>query len=357
MSRIPTLDTQIHRMKTLLRAMCDRVLVGLNVVVTHMDHPQEDELIKTIVLDSEVDNLEKEVDEAILQIFATQQPLAADLRLAYACAKITHHIERIGDAVESLSRQLAGKPLPYQSQTIALMMNETRSLFMRSYLAMFEGDNLQIHDIHQADDAVDNFYRELFSFARNLLIQKNNPQDVEEALRIINISSKLEKIADLSCNWAEQIDFAHNGLARKKLQKRKHKILFFDHDGGRSACLVACMLQQQLGDLFDIGVATCSPINSQDYTDVHALLEKLKISPEVFPLANFRTVTWARALMCIQIGKFALSSWDRELVPYKTVFLNWTQQWLELKETDPAIGKLQEKVTELSKILIRTKGR
>jgi phosphate uptake regulator len=336
MSRIPTLDTQIHRMKTLLRAMCDRVLVGLNVVVTHMDHPQEDELIKTIVLDSEVDNLEKEVDEAILQIFATQQPLAADLRLAYACAS---------------------KPLPYQSQTIALMMNETRSLFMRSYLAMFEGDNLQIHDIHQADDAVDNFYRELFSFARNLLIQKNNPQDVEEALRIINISSKLEKIADLSCNWAEQIDFAHNGLARKKLQKRKHKILFFDHDGGRSACLVACMLQQQLGDLFDIGVATCSPINSQDYTDVHALLEKLKISPEVFPLANFRTVTWARALMCIQIGKFALSSWDRELVPYKTVFLNWTQQWLELRETDPAISKLQEKVTELSKILIRTKGR
>ena len=356
LSKIPTLDTQIQRMKALLRAMCDRVLVGLNVVVTHMTHPQDEELIKTIVLDSEVDNLEKEVDEAILQIFATQQPLAADLRLTYACAKITHHIERIGDAVESLARQLAGKTLPIQSETIAAMMHETKSLFMRSYLAMFEGDTLQIHDIHQADDAVDNIHRELYAHARALLAQKTQAHDVEEALRLINISSKLEKVADLCCNWAEQIDFAQNGMSRKKLQKRKHKILFLDQDGGRSATFAACLLQHQLGSLFDLGVATCSSSENGDSSEGDALLAELGVAPERFPVAQFRTVTWVRTLMCIQIGKFALSSWDRERIPHKTVFLQWAHQLNTWKGSDHEFGKIQEKVNDLCKTLVRTKS-
>lgn len=116
MSRISGLEAQLSNVKSLLRTMCDAVNTGLATLVQHFEHPNPSRLIKIVVLDSEIDNLERAIDTSILQILATQQPLGYELRLAYACAKIAHHIERIGDAVESLARQLVNGDIPDQKK-------------------------------------------------------------------------------------------------------------------------------------------------------------------------------------------------------------------------------------------------
>lgn len=374
MARIPTLDVQLTHMKSLLRTMCDRVLAGLNVLTQHFEHPNADQLIKIVVLDTEVDNLESAVDNAILQIFATQQPLAYELRQAYACAKIAHHIERIGDAVESLARQLAGRHHDSHRDVIEHMLRDAKDLYRRSYAAMFEGDLSQIHEIHALDDKVDAWQKELYSNAREILYAQPGKADVENALQLLNIGTKLEKIADLSCNWAEQIDFAEHGAARRTLKKRKHRIVLMDEHFGHTASLAACFLHQSVRGLVDVSVISRHfghPLSILNFTD---LLTREKITPEVFPLARFETLSWSRCLMFIQLGEFELHEDEKDQIPYKTVRINWPNVSLpqgplndvasqatshqfsktDLPSLDIVIAAIRERTQQLTQILART---
>ncbi len=355
MTRIPTLDLQLSRMKSLLRSMCDRVLAGFGVVIAHLDSPLDEELIKIVVLDTEIDNLETEVDESILQIFATQQPMAYELRLVYATAKIAHHVERIGDALESLARQLAGKQGVMERDTLSLMMKETKDMFMRSYMAMFEGDLTQISDIHALDDKIDNWHRELYQTARHVLTECKDKAQVEEALQIINISSKLEKVADLCCNWAEQIDFAEHGLARRKIKRRKHRVVFVDEEESVVASLAASFLQESLHDLFDISVLTKSRSIRQGGALVYSdLLSREKITPQVFPVARLETMQWSRTLMLIMLGPCRLTETESELIPHKTVRLGWSELTLKNSDAETLLPNLRTRIDDLSHVLART---
>lgn len=339
MTRIPTLDEQLKNMKSLLRTMCDRVLTGLTVISQHLESPRPEQLVKIVVLDTEIDNMETAVDETVLQIFATQQPLAYELRLVYATAKIAHHIERVGDAVESLARQLASRQHRTHHDMIQKMLADTKDLFNRSYAAMFEGDLAQIHDIHLLDDKVDVWQRGLYSEARRILNGPADKSDVDNALQLINISTKLEKIADLCCNWAEQIDFAEHGNARRKLKKRKHRIVFMDDNRGLTASLAACFLSDAVKEFVDVSVITRSNARHISVLNFSDLLIREKVTPQVFPIGTLQAMQWNRCLMLIHLGQFELSQDERDQIPYKTVRLTWPEAQLRGEVLDWVAGQ------------------
>jgi phosphate uptake regulator len=325
MARIPTLEVQVRGMKALLQTMSDRVQAGLEVIERHLDHPDQESLIKLIVWDTEVDNLERAVDDTILQIFATQQPLAYYLRLAHAGAKIASFLERMGDAVESLARQLAARQGDAHKSVIMQMLSDTKDLFKRSYAAMFEGDLSQIQEIRILDDKVDAWQRELYFSARQILYESTDKSEVENALQLINIGTKLEKIADLCCNWAEQIDFAEHGTARRKLMRRKHRIAFMDDNFGFTASLAACYLSQSVGDLVNISVVTRSEGATISLLEFAEFFSQEQLTPQVFPIARMDSMQWNRTLMLVRLGNFDLDEEEGDLIPFKTVSLHWPE--------------------------------
>ncbi|WP_186645837.1 phosphate signaling complex PhoU family protein [Fluviispira vulneris] len=360
MSRISSLEMQLANVKSLLRTMCDAVHAGLQTLVQHFEHPNTNRLIKIVVLDSEIDNLERAIDASILQVFATQQPLGYELRLAYACAKIAHHVERIGDAVESLARQLVNGDVPEQKEIFLEMLLDTKNLFERSYTAMFDGDLSLIQEIHILDDKVDVKQRELNLIAKNIL-KKGNKKSIEKALKIISMSSKLEKIADLCCNWAEQIDFAENGMARRTLRKRKYRLVFIDNIGGMIASLVASFLYKNVKDIVELSVITTQSIKSNNILNFTNLLVDYEITPQIFPIARITTVNWNNCLMLIKLGKFELSEEESDIVPNKTVQIHWPEITIDPIdiENDPKKFKefanvLTRRTNQLAQIIART---
>ncbi|APJ03183.1 phosphate signaling complex PhoU family protein [Silvanigrella aquatica] len=347
MSRISSLEVQLSNVKSLLRTMCDAVNTGLLTLIQHFEHPNQDRLIKIVVLDSEIDNLERAIDTLILQILATQQPLGYELRLAYACAKIAHHIERIGDAVESLARQLVNGDIPEQKEIFLEMLNYSKDLFERSYGAMFEGDLTLIQEIHILDDKVDFKQRELNHIAKNIL-KKGTKSNIDNALRIISMSSKLEKIADLCCNWAEQIDIAENGMARRKIQKRKYRLVFLDDVGGMLASLAASILYQNVKDIVDLSVVATQPIKSNNILNFTNFLSEYEITPQIFPIARITSMNWNKALMLIILGNFELPKEELEVVPYKTVQIRWPEINFDPDEIENNPTKFKEFVNVLT---------
>jgi phosphate uptake regulator len=355
MARIASLESQIKHLKTLLRAMADRVLLSLDVMESHLKVSNNEDLFRVIVLDTEVDNMEKVIDKSILQIFATNQPLAYELRMTYAIAKIAHHIERIGDAVEGLARQLANRTSLAYNDIIASMLKEARVLFLRSYKAMFEGDLQQIQDIHEHDDVVDLLQRELYQTARYRLYSTAEKSEIDDSLKIINISIKLEKIADLSCNWAEQIDFMEHGSQRQMLGKKNHKVVFADSQGGLLASLASCILGEMLGESYDIASTTLSFENINVVTDHSPLLLKQNVSPIMYPIAQFAAMSWGRCLVLIVLGKARLSEVQNEAVPYKTMKIYWDDVFSQEHQLNETLVLLcKHKCDELSRVLMRT---
>jgi phosphate transport system protein len=361
MSRISSLEVQLSNVKSLLRTMCDAVKTGLLTLIHHFEHPNQSRLIKVVVLDSEIDNLERAIDTAILQILATQQPLGYDLRFAYACAKIAHHIERIGDAVESLARQLVNGDIPEQKEIFLEMLNDTKDLFERSYSAMFESDLSLIQEIHTLDDKVDFKQRELYHIAK-VILKKRDKSHIDKALRIISMSTKLEKIADLCCNWAAQIDFAENGMVRRKIQKRKYRVVFMDGTGGMVASLAASFLYQNVKDIVDISVVAMQPIKNGTILNFTSMLTEYDMTPQIFPIARITSMNWNKVLMLIILGNFEISSDELEIVPYKTVQIRWPEINFNSEELEnnsdifkKFVNLLLLRTNNLTQIIVRTK--
>src|SRR5688500_2056828 len=75
---------------------------------------RDDELARDVIKrDAEIDKDENEVDELALQILATRQPVASDLRFITMSLKFVTDLERIGDHAAGIAKRVLELiPLP-----------------------------------------------------------------------------------------------------------------------------------------------------------------------------------------------------------------------------------------------------
>ena len=358
MSRILSLEGQLASIRDTLRMMCDRVFMGLEAISHHLVKPNSEILIKIIVLDDEVDALEQDLDEYILTVLATQQPMAAELRFVYASAKIAQFIERIGDAVKSLAKQLAGRESTTHQASIQKMFIATLDIYDRVYKSMFYGDTSLIIDIHQMDDQVDRMQRELLQESKKMLHSFLAHEDVDNALLLGNIANKLEKIADFCCNWAEQVDYAQNGIVRRKISKRKHRILVLDAHNGLLASIVANFIQSSAGKLCSCGVVLRKLPAETTNESVLDHIEQLSghgLVPELFPLVKLEEASWSRVLLLITLGPVKLTNTESDSVSFKVAKYNWPEiQWDGVSLTEDVVTKIKNRAIGLANLLART---
>lgn len=271
-----------------------------------MESPESADLLRVVLLDSEVDGMERAIDEKILQILATQQPLGFELRQAYAVAKIAHQIERVGDATVSLARQTSDGKLLFldKDRLVIRMLDSALRLFQLAYKAMFEGEFDPVVDIYRFDDGVDALHRELFHQAKGLLSLELDPSDVDGILQLISVGNRLEKIADICCTWAEQVDFMRHGMHRRRIQKPLKKIVIADAHRGLLAGIVASYFASSLHFGARLSVVTLSeesPVTMLGSWG-QQVMRDASLSHDVFPVSRFDQFTWDRVLVALFIG-------------------------------------------------------
>src|SRR5438045_9719772 len=67
-------------------------------------HRDGDKARDVIAGDRDVDRLEVEVEETVIRLLATQQPMARDLRFLTAAMKIANDLERVGDHAVNIAQ-------------------------------------------------------------------------------------------------------------------------------------------------------------------------------------------------------------------------------------------------------------
>jgi phosphate transport system protein len=165
-----------------------------------------------IVEDMDLNRKRYETEEKCIDLLATQQPLATDLRTIVAILNIIVDLERMGDHAEGIAKvsiMLADDaPLkPYID--IPRMADKAISMLRRSIDA-FKHRNVELaRAVCDDDDEVDALYDQVY---RELLVYMlNDPRAIERATHVTWIAHNLERIADRVTNICERVVYMVSG--------------------------------------------------------------------------------------------------------------------------------------------------
>jgi len=200
------LKGKLLEMSALVEASVQRSVAA----VTQKDRSAAEQVFRD---EERINELEMEIDEFAINLLATQQVVAADLRLVVAALKINTDLERMGDLSVHIAQRavsLLSEPVIKPMVDIHHMSSLVESMVRKSLDAFVTNDADMARSVLSSDDAVDSLrtasYHELVSF------MEKDPQHIPQALDLIGITRSLERIADHSTNIAEDVMFLVKGI-------------------------------------------------------------------------------------------------------------------------------------------------
>lgn len=170
-------------------------------------------LAQQIIADDRKINKKRfEIEERCIQLIATQQPMASDLRIIVAILNIIIEVERIGDYAAGIARiaiMIGDEPPLKPLIDIPRMAEQTVDMLHRSLGAFVNRDAEAAKKILPEDDLVDQLYDQVF---RELLVfMAEDPKTITRATRLIWVAHNLERAADRVTNICERVVFVVTG--------------------------------------------------------------------------------------------------------------------------------------------------
>ncbi len=171
---------------------------------------------QVIAGDRTIDALELEIEELVVDLFATQQPMARDLRLLMSAMKIANDLERVGDhavnIAQSTERLSAARLVPPEPELLE-MAHQARAMLSGALDAFVRGDSKLGREICRRDDSVDALHHSVFRILLTHMME--DPHVIGAAMELFLVSRNLERVADLATNIAEDVVFLVEGKTIK----------------------------------------------------------------------------------------------------------------------------------------------
>lgn len=177
---------------------------------------RDPELAQSVIDDDRlIDDRTYEVEEQILLLIATQQPMASDLRGLAAALFIITELERMGDYAEGIAKiAMASVDHPPLKPLIDIprMAETATSMLHRSLQAFIDQDLEACRQIWHEDDDVDGLYKQVYRELLTFMLE--DPGTIERATQLLWIAHNLERIADRVTNVCERTAFVITGDPR-----------------------------------------------------------------------------------------------------------------------------------------------
>ena len=167
---------------------------------------------EVIAGDRVVDGLELEIEELVIDLLATQQPMARDLRLLMSGMKIANDLERVGDHAVNIAQsaeRLTAARLVTPEPEILEMARQARAMLSGALDAFVRGDTALGREICRRDDSVDALNDSVFRILLTHMMEDTHV--IGTAIELLLVSRNLERVADLATNIAEDVVFLETG--------------------------------------------------------------------------------------------------------------------------------------------------
>jgi phosphate transport system protein len=217
------LDIELKQLSTEIVELWKLVNSQLAKGYESLENMDSELALEIIATEKRVNAYELKVDRDCENIFALFNPVAVDLRFVLAVLKINTNLERIGDIAEGIAKFVKNVDSNFDQG----LLKETRTLEMfRAALNMMEHvleafekeDTTLARKIFKEDEILNEINRDASKVIADYI--RKNPDTIEQALYLISIIRKLERIGDQAKHMAEEIVFY---LEAKVLKHNKEK--------------------------------------------------------------------------------------------------------------------------------------
>lgn len=201
-----TLDSRIARMG----GICEQMLANSLTALRSRDPELGEE---TILADKEINALDREIEDAAIQIIALRQPMAQDLRQVIGALRIASELERIGDLAKNIASRavtLADEKQPKPIRKSLKRMGKLVSSQLTTVLdAYAQRDASRALDVWQRDEEVDSVYSSMFRELVTYMME--DPRTIGLCAHMLFGARNLERIGDHTTNIAENLFFLMTG--------------------------------------------------------------------------------------------------------------------------------------------------
>ena len=162
--------------------------------------------------DDEIDARRAALEDRCIDLIATQQPLAGDLRILVTVLQVSVELERMGDYAEGIAKisvAIGDDPLLKPLIDLPRMGELAGRMLRRSLDALVNRDVESALDVIKSDDEVDQIYEQVYRELLMFMIE--DPGTVRRATYLLWVSHDLERIADRATNIAERAIFLVTG--------------------------------------------------------------------------------------------------------------------------------------------------
>lgn len=207
-----TLDRQIHHLQEevlLLGSMVEQAMLSAVDSLKRRDL----ETAHRIYNDDHLINEKRyAIENAILILIATQQPMARDLRQLAAILEVITELERMGDyakGIAKVTQRLGDSPINLNMREFSTMADMAVSMLHRALGAFVAQNPQQAYEIPREDDLVDELYNKVY---RNLVSSMiADPEIIDHANLLMWVAHNLERMADRVTNICERTVFIATG--------------------------------------------------------------------------------------------------------------------------------------------------
>ncbi len=218
------IDTQLQHLKTEVTEMALLVSSQISKSVVALIDFDKDLAREVIFNEKRVNAFELKIDKDCENIIALFNPVANDLRYVFSTIKINYNFERIGDNAEGIAQYVLQASQKFDDQLLVncrlLEMLETVNQMITDVCTAYISDDPKLaRTIFEMDSILNEINKSSTGIIAEFIQKKSD--NILDALYVLTIIRKLERVGDHVTNIAEEVIF----YVEAKVLKHGKKIM------------------------------------------------------------------------------------------------------------------------------------
>ncbi len=206
------LQRELDKIKKQILSLGAIVEDRVRMAITAIEQRDSEIAGKIIVSDHEVDDMEVEIEEECLKIFALHQPVAVDLRFLVAVIKINNELESIGDQAVNIAERIEVIARHREYDIFfdySNMADKTENMLRKSLDSLVNLDVELAFKVLLLDDEVDDLKDVAYKKIKTAMVKHSDIPGY--LINLLLISRHLERMADHATNIAEEVIYMIEG--------------------------------------------------------------------------------------------------------------------------------------------------
>jgi phosphate transport system protein len=195
---------------------------ALTMSVTALCLGRPELAVEVKLREREIDRQEVRIESECLRVLALYEPVASDFRRVLTILRVNRNLERISDLAARIAKRTSRLgvnpnpvPIPEPLESLATAALEA---VRRSLDSLTRSDTKEARAVIDDDRLIDKWRRTVRDGLTESI--RNEPERVEDWLRLLDIARHLERVGDHAASIAEAVVYLNEGQIIRHAQAR-----------------------------------------------------------------------------------------------------------------------------------------